>query len=458
MDKLKDWWTTLEPGKQKLVLIGGALTIGLVLLVLMSGNGRERKERATRTEKPETTILGSDRGEADMAQLNAKVKTLEDQLKVVTRDREEQATRISRLQGAIGSLTQLQQNPEQIANLLDEQARLRADLDLLQSGTGVRSGVPGVSADGGGADPFGKATTAASDLLDPLEKVKAPRGRAAAGPADVEEELPQIQIDGKTSAERRGSSGGPQPRRTAGDATQSSRDRRGAELTQQPDSVYLPAGSLFQGVLLNGMDAPTGRGATSQPYPVTIRLTSLAFLPNRFSTNVRECFVIAAGVGRLDDERVHLRTERLSCVNQGGQIIDIALEGYITGEDGKVGLRGTVVERTGALLARSALAGLASGLSTALTPQWRRSVQTGDDAGGVSFEAPDTGEVLEVAAYQGAADAMERIADFYMARADEIFPIIELDAMRQLTVHLTRGATLKLMESATWGNLADTKR
>jgi len=121
----------------------------------------------------------------------------------------------------------------------------------------------------------------------------------------------------------------------------------------------MPAGSLFQGVLLNGMDAPTGRGYTSQPYPVTVRLTSLAFLPNQFSTNVRECFVIAAGVGRLDDERVHLRTERLSCVNPGGQIIDIPLEGYITGEDGKVGLRGTVVERTGALLARSALAGLA---------------------------------------------------------------------------------------------------
>ena len=53
---------------------------------------------------------------------------------------------------------------------------------------------------------------------------------------------------------------------------------------------------------------------------------------------------------------------------------------------------------------------------------------------------------------------MESIANFYMDRADEIFPIIELDAMRQLTIHLTRGATLKLTENATWGNLADTKR
>lgn len=461
MDKLKNWWATLDPRKQKWVIIGTAAALGVIVLMMVGGNPREGKEVERRSEKPDTTILGSDRGEADMAAMNAKLKTLEEQLQVQTRDREEQAQRISRLQGALGSLTQLQQNPEQIANLIDEQSRLRADLDLVQGG-GVKSGVPGEQGAGSGSDPFASGVgpkAAASELLDPLEKVKAPtKGRAAAEAATVEEEVPQIQIDGKSAADARSSRAPAARRASGGDATQTARDRRGAELEPQPDSVYMPAGSLFQGVLLNGMDAPTGRGSTSQPYPVTVRLTSLAFLPNQFSTNVRECFVIAAGVGRLDDERVHLRTERLSCVNPGGQIIDIPLEGYITGEDGKVGLRGTVVERTGALLARSALAGLASGLSTALTPQWRRSVQTGDNAGGVSFEAPDSGEVLEVAAYQGAANAMESIANFYMDRADEIFPIIELDAMRQLTIHLTRGATLKLTENATWGNLADTKR
>ncbi len=279
MDKLKDWWTTLEPGKQKKVLVGALLAIGVLVLVVVGGNPRERKERPTRAEKPETTILGSDRGEADMAQLNAKVTALEDQLTTAMRDREEQAQRLSRLQGALGSLTQLQQNPEQIANLLDEQARLRADLDLLQSGGAVRPTGPGTAPDGAAGDPFAAAAPGASELLDPLEKVRGPRGRAAAA-EPAEEEVPQIQIDGKTTAERRGASGTPSPRRASSGATATSRDRRGAELTPAPDSVHLPAGSLFQGVLINGMDAPTGRGATSQPYPVTIRLTSLAFLPN----------------------------------------------------------------------------------------------------------------------------------------------------------------------------------
>mgnify|MGYP003375315114 CR=1 FL=1 len=328
MDKLKNWWATLDPRKQKWVIIGTAAALGVIVLMMVGGNPRERKEVERRAEKPDTTILGSDRGEADMAAMNAKLKTLEEQLQVQTRDREEQAQRISRLQGALGSLTQLQQNPEQIANLIDEQSRLRADLDLVQGG-GVKSGVPGEQGAGSGSDPFASGVgpkAAASELLDPLEKVKAPtKGRAAAEAATVEEEVPQIQIDGKSAADARSSRAPAARRASGGDATQTARDRRGAELEPQPDSVYMPAGSLFQGVLLNGMDAPTGRGSTSQPYPVTVRLTSLAFLPNQFSTNVRECFVIAAGVGRLDDERVHLRTERLSCVNPGGQIIDIPL-------------------------------------------------------------------------------------------------------------------------------------
>ena len=104
MDKLKNWWATLDPRKQKWVIIGTAAALGVIVLMMVGGNPRERKEVERRAEKPDTTILGSDRGEADMAAMNAKLKTLEEQLQVQTRDREEQAQRISRLQGALGSL------------------------------------------------------------------------------------------------------------------------------------------------------------------------------------------------------------------------------------------------------------------------------------------------------------------------------------------------------------------
>lgn len=222
-------------------------------------------------------------------------------------------------------------------------------------------------------------------------------------------------------------------------------------------TVYLPTGSLMEGVLINGMDAPTANNSANQPIPVEIRLTSLAFLPNRFTTNVRECFVIAGGFGRMDNERVMMRTEAMSCILADGKVIDVPLKGYITGEDGKVGLRGTVVERTGSLLMRGALAGLGSGLSMALQPQQIRTVRTGDNAGGIEFDAPDPGEVMEIAAYSGAATAMEKLADYYLERADQIFPIIEIDAMRKVTIHLTEGVALEELDNLEHGTLARNK-
>ena len=44
----------------------------------------------------------------------------------------------------------------------------------------------------------------------------------------------------------------------------------------------------------------------------------------------------------------------------------------------------------------------------------------GDDAGGIQFEPPDTSDVLTVGAYAGAAMAMEKLADFYLKRADQV--------------------------------------
>ena len=56
------------------------------------------------------------------------------------------------------------------------------------------------------------------------------------------------------------------------------------------DAVLIPAGSILRGVLLSGMDAPTGRQSRRDPYPALARIKHDAILPNRFRADVRECF------------------------------------------------------------------------------------------------------------------------------------------------------------------------
>lgn len=56
----------------------------------------------------------------------------------------------------------------------------------------------------------------------------------------------------------------------------------------QEEEIYLPAGALITGSLINGMDAPTNQGARREPFPATLRIDKEAILPNQFRADVRE--------------------------------------------------------------------------------------------------------------------------------------------------------------------------
>jgi conjugal transfer pilus assembly protein TraB len=119
-------------------------------------------------------------------------------------------------------------------------------------------------------------------------------------------------------------------------------EKAGEGHTLPEDAVLIPAGSILRGVLLSGMDAPTGRQSRRDPYPALARIKHDAILPNRFRADVRECFLVLAGYGDLGSERAYLRTEAITCVRQDGGAIEVPIDAYATGEDGKVGERGRV--------------------------------------------------------------------------------------------------------------------
>ncbi len=209
---------------------------------------------------------------------------------------------------------------------------------------------------------------------------------------------------------------------------------------------YIPSGAFAQGVLLTGLDAPTGGLAQTNPVPVLLSLSSQGRLPNRFQHRIRECFITAAGYGDLASERVYLRLERLSCVLRSGQTLDLDLQGYVAGEDGKAGLRGKVVSKQGSLIGRSLLAGLAGGIGEGLSQSFT-SLST--NALG-SVQTIDGNQLLQHGLARGAGNALEQVAQWYLARADEIYPIVEISAGRIVEAVLTQGVRLhaNLFESA----------
>lgn len=196
----------------------------------------------------------------------------------------------------------------------------------------------------------------------------------------------------------------------------------------------LPTGSMIQGVLINGMDATAGRGK-GNAVPALIRVKKDAVLPNRYIQAVKECFIIVSGVGNLATERAEMRGENISCIFKDGEIVDGPISAYVVGEDGKSGLRGRVVSKQGSVIARSMVAGVLGGLGKQLAPT---SVPSLDISGGdeTKYQTPNLGNASTIALASGVGSGLDRVANFYMDLAEQMVPVIEIDAGRQVTLIL----------------------
>jgi len=202
---------------------------------------------------------------------------------------------------------------------------------------------------------------------------------------------------------------------------------------------YIPAGAFSKIILLSGIDAPTGDLAKSDPLPVLMKVQDAAQLPNKFRGKIKECLVVGAAQGSMSAERGYIRLEKLSCVLSDKKIIEAKITGFVAGEDGKAGFRGTVVSKQGSLIAKAALAGVFAGMGEAISAQYQMVSQTA--LGTVTTMDPK--KVAESGLAKGTSNALEKIADFYIARANETFPIIEVDAGRRGEIVLTAGTSLE---------------
>lgn len=203
-------------------------------------------------------------------------------------------------------------------------------------------------------------------------------------------------------------------------------------------SNCIPPGAFARAALLSGLDAPTGGQADTNPHPVLLELLDTASLPNRYRSRVKECRVVAAGFGHISDERAYLRLERLSCVLLGGEILDVPIKGYVSGEDGKNGMRGRLISKQGAMIARALLAGTAGGIGQAISQSYSNVLTSPTGA----LTTIDPGKTMEFGVASGFGTALEKISDWYLKRADETYPIIEIDAGRIVEVVLTEGVEL----------------
>lgn len=202
----------------------------------------------------------------------------------------------------------------------------------------------------------------------------------------------------------------------------------------------IPAGAFARAVLLGGVDAATTLNSPSDPRPVLIRLIDTGTLPRRFKSDLQDCHIIASSYGDLSSERVYARLEKLTCVErQTGEIVETQVAGYVAGEDGKVGLRGKVVEKGQEYLVNSTVGGILQGVAGVMTPQQPMLVSP-FGSGVVGTESHK--DRFERGLGTGAASSMDRLSKYYIDKAEKLQPVIQIAAGREVDVVFTEGTTI----------------
>ena len=212
--------------------------------------------------------------------------------------------------------------------------------------------------------------------------------------------------------------------------------------TQEKDlphiDSYIPAGSYARAVLLSGVDVSAGVSSQTSPKPVLLRLVHQGSLPNKAVGKMKDCRIIAAAYGDLSSERAYMRLEKLSCTELDGHVIETDVDGYVSGEDGKNGVRGNVVTRDGEVLRRGFMGGLLSGLGKATSNHF--SSTSVSPFGSVNTSTAVGADIFKQAGAQGAGDAFELMAKYNIQRAEQYQPVIQISAGRVVEVVFHSGS------------------
>lgn len=214
--------------------------------------------------------------------------------------------------------------------------------------------------------------------------------------------------------------------------------------TRDVKFVHLPSGSFVKSTLITGVYAPINQ---SNPLPVLIRLDEAPKGPNSSRIPLQGCFAIGKAVGDIVSQRAIIQIITLSCVFPQGKTFEKTINGYITGEDGTVGIPGKIIRMTGEFLSKTFLSSFLSGAAAALA----QAETTGVAGSYGQISRNVTGDIKNYTLYSGLSASTEKMAEFYSRQLDSLIPVVEVKAGNKGYFVIQSGITIDGLEVKGFG-------
>ncbi len=212
--------------------------------------------------------------------------------------------------------------------------------------------------------------------------------------------------------------------------------------TAMKSTPYVPSGTFVSAVVLGGVDADASvNGQTNNNGVMLFKLLQPGTLPNGSHSDLQGCFVTASAYGDISSERAYIALDKLSCAKPGKPIIDKSVQGWVF-FNGKVGIKGVPLMRDNKIMQWAGVSGVMSGVAGAA--QYAQSVQS-IGVQGASSVVPGN-HVAPYAAYGGASKAADVLSNYYVKRAEQYHPVIQVGAGNVVTIVFKDGFYLDAAE------------
>lgn len=415
-------------------IVGGVLVCAVVagagvVAWQMYGSPSQPKDDAMAAEKILTTARvasgrNSSRGEAAAEELNTRVIQLDSQLAELNQNQAALSTENAQLKAqleaeradALRTIAVLERNGggvgTQPAQAAPQPIGQQQPAPVMVAGDGVAPSGPDPFAPVGGGN---RGTMVAGEEARPRRSFSTVRMTGQSQPIGNA-------ARGATGASGQGS---------GGQAATGSSQFMSPSGQSYDSRNFVPPNAYVNARVLVGVDAQVGVTANSDPKPVLFRLTGPATHVGANgayqTTDLTGCLVNGAAYGELSSEKIYIRLQRITCPAGNDRFSVATVEGYAT-HGGKAGVRGTVITREGGLTGRALIAGTLQGLGNSLsqyTNQVNRSIGV-TQGGTLTTPELNSGDLATGSIGSGVSGAAGQLADYYIKRAEQYQPVIEM--------------------------------
>ena len=215
-----------------------------------------------------------------------------------------------------------------------------------------------------------------------------------------------------------------------------------AALTEKKTKLpWIPSGSFSEAVMIEGADANASVTGQQNTAAVVITLVGDVSMPNGKTYSMDQCRVTGEIWGDISSERGEVRTRNISCILKNGKHIDMPFKGHVAYQ-GKQGIRGKPVMRNGVIVGYAGAAGLMSGFGEGIQSAATPTVGLGGSA------SVGAGDIFKQGLGGGASKAADTLSQYWIKRAEQYHPVIDIGAGNAVTVVFQQGFRLETIEDA----------